>query len=106
VSGPERIGIGIPSGEAAGGRQWHCPGALLRVTRDDFLLLRREGQVWSTGERDIAQDGLSYARAFCREDCAQIVTLSGAVYHAGLCKACSELERNNRADLASRRAGR
>lgn len=100
MTGPSRIGL--PTGEAFGERQWHCPGALLRVTRSDYLGLRQAGQVWTTGDRDIAHEGMSDARAFCRAECAEV----GNGYRAGLCSACSELERDNRATLASRAASR
>ncbi len=99
MSGPERIGI--PTGEPGKPRQRHCPGALLRVTRSDYAVLRREGQLWVTGTDDIREDGMSDARAFCQNDVAERVQ-SGMVYYMGLCKTCGELERNNRKDLASR----
>lgn len=97
MSGPERIGL--PDGSPVGERQWRCPGALLRVTRDDYLTLRREGQVWATGESKIEPDCMSDARAFCRSETADL----GKGYRAGLCGACSELERDNRATLSDRR---
>lgn len=109
----EPMGIGVPSGEVSF-RQVHCPGATLRVTRPEYLVMRRDGQVWVTGPDDIRHDGLSDARVFCRDDVALIRAPQGkrdekrvfAIYHSALCGSCAELERINRKGLAERFAGR
>lgn len=96
-------------------RQVHCPGASLRVTRADYLALRRGGEVFSSADSDVKHDGVSDARIFCNRDVEimkskQGVTPEGgavyALYHAALCSSCAELERTNRAVLAEKAGSR
>jgi hypothetical protein len=113
---PKRMGIDLPTGTSQGPRQIHCPGAMLRLTSADYWEMHNAGTPFVTGSKEIRKDGYSDARVFCRDDVALIRVASGkeggredgrdvmAIYHAALCSACSQLERNNRADLAARKA--
>ncbi len=112
MSDPSRIGIGLPTGVHTLGRQQHCPGALLRVTREDFRELKAAGEVFSTGDKEVAAEGYSDARAFCTRAVEEIRTTDlkrqdgtsvVGITYAGLCKWCGTLERNNRADLTKRK---
>ncbi len=118
MTGPARMGIALPTGASLGKRQRHCPGACLRISREDYLAMKREGYVFTTSSQDIRQDGLSDARTLCHDDVAEIRVAAGkehgvengrtvfAMYDAGLCAGCAALERNNRADLTGRLAAR
>jgi hypothetical protein len=87
---------------------------MLRVSRADFLAMRRDGHVWSTGIEDIRHDGLSDARTLCTQDVAEIRVPQYknnekktvfAIYHSALCASCADDERDNRATLSERFAG-
>lgn len=122
MSDPIRMGIGIPTGSKGMARSRHCPGACIRVTREDYVVLRRNGQLFATSPQDIRAEGLSDARVVCHRDVAEIKVVQyakkpgdpqknepdrevvSAVYDAALCSTCADLERNNRADLAARKA--
>jgi hypothetical protein len=82
--------IGIPDGLATP-RPNYCPGALLRVTRTDFDVFTRAGVKWETSPRG---EGETFdARTLCDQN-----VLPGA----GRCRACADLERENRGELARR----
>lgn len=86
--------IGIPDGNPVP-RPRYCPGALLRVTRADFDVFTRAGVKWETSPRGEVE--AFDARTLCDRD-----VLPGA----GRCRACGDLERENRAELARRAATR
>lgn len=83
---------------------------MLRVSRADYLVMKRDGHVWSTGVDDIRHEGLNDARTFCSRDVAEIKVPQGkqgekpvsAIYHSALCASCADDERDNRAALAER----
>ncbi len=115
----EPMGIGLPTGKtpALGERQQHCPGALLRATRDDFAMMRRGGEVFASSVHDIPMDGYGDARVHCTRDVAEIrhhqytkqdeaKTKVYAIYAAALCSSCSELEMLNRQQLQAARGGK
>ena len=111
----EPIGIGVPTGTALGRRQRHCPGATLRVTREDYASMRRAGEVFATGSDDIRQDGVSDARVFCTRDVADIRVpqykhhegkMTFAVYDAALGASCADAERTNPEGPAHRERAR
>jgi hypothetical protein len=105
------IGVGIPTGVAMGRRQRHCPGAVLRLTVDDYAAMKRGGEVFSTAPQEIRHVGRSDARVLCRRDVAEIKVVEyerpddkktvATVYDAALCSSCAELEKINRAQLGS-----
>lgn len=112
-----RTAIGIPTGNIANARPRRCPGAALRVTRADYFTMKREGEVWSTGEKDIRHDGYSDARTLCSSDIAEIRVPTYQrrpehptdkeqiveIYHAGTCASCCRQEEANRRELLFRK---
>jgi hypothetical protein len=80
-----------------------CPGARLRVTRQDYDDLVRGGEHFQTARQDMPFDGYGDARVRCSMQVAPMVnTASKSRLHYGLCHSCSGLEADNRANLRER----
>lgn len=116
MSAPKTLmaGIGLPDGASLGRRMRHCPGALLRLTREDYAAMRRGGEVFSTSVHDLPASGRGDARVLCHQDVAEIRVPQYkrpdgrtvyAVYDAALCRSCAELERINRSSLTPPKDG-
>jgi hypothetical protein len=83
-----------------------CPGASLRLDRDQYRAMRQGGETFrptGPGEDPIPVDALGNVRVSCSQPVAQLPkTASGNVQYYGLCHSCSGLEVENRRWLRSR----
>ena len=73
-----------------------CPGALLRVNRDEFDEYAKGGEQFVTPRRDIPFDARGDARVMCRNEVMRAPNPRGVMVEYGLCRSCSELEKRHR----------
>lgn len=84
-----------------------CPGARLRVTKQDFDDLVRGHEVFVTQRSELPSNGYGDARVRCTQ--LVLVIPSTAAKHRqyyGLCSSCSGLELDNRETLRQRHEAR
>ena len=79
-----------------------CPGALVRVTREDLRALIQGGEVFDESRTKVPYDGYGDARVICRNPVHAWVGCAGNVVYAGRCRSCEGLEAENRVDLRGR----
>lgn len=87
-----------------------CPGASIRITRDDMREMQRDGERFTTDTR-IPATGYGTARVHCTGVLEQVPAeqtepgrpkAAHFVTYYGLCSSCSGLEERNRAALRAR----
>lgn len=80
-----------------------CPGARLRISREEYDTISRGGERFQTRREDIPFNALGDARILCSQPVAQLPkTSSGNMQFYGLCHSCSGLEVDNRENLRAR----
>lgn len=103
--------IGIDLGKMASGEvpalneAPSCPGAQLRVTRDDLKTYIQGGEIFLEGP-PMPKDGYGSVRVACRASCEEVS--GGKTQYRqwfGLCRSCSQIEEDNRAVLRNRMGG-
>lgn len=102
--------LGIDLGSLVPAADWRdtafvqplCPGALVRVTRDDLSDMVRGGEVFEQEGTMVPRGGYGHARVRCGRELEGLVGRAGHVQYYGLCPSCSRLEADNRATLAQR----
>ena len=84
-----------------------CPGAWLRVTRNDAATLTAGGERFVPGGEPIPRDGYGNVRVRCDRPVAVVESRwSKQPVSMGLCSSCHDLEEDNRMMLAERQGRR
>lgn len=100
----KRLGVDLAAVEAPKLQQRvsDCPGAKLRISREDYSQLERGGERFVSPRNAIPVDGLGDARVFCEREVMTKLGCAKSLVEFGLCASCSALEVDNRASLRER----
>ena len=96
-----RIGVDLGAIDAPpiGPSVSECPGALLRLSRDEYREYERGGERFLTPCRDVPFDARGDVRLMCSNQVMSQRGCSGHIIEYGLCASCSGLEARHREAL-------
>lgn len=73
-----------------------CGGAKIRITREQWFSMAREGEEFATKASDIPIDGRGDARVHCTNEAMGRLGVAGHVVWYALCASCHGVEERNR----------